>query len=210
MMSVQCPSCKEVHQAPESMVGQQVQCKNCGATFIVPRQASAPATPAASAVPAVPAAPSAGRSPGGGLGTLFGGTSPQWAKLLFCIGMVLVVFSRGCDSVNQRGVMRARAKYSEALRQMDDSGSRVTEAELADLDEAADNAETNVVIWGYWLEWLFLLGSISLATGSAVIALTGTKLDRIVCLIVIAILVANYFFFGGLANVMGYLRTVMR
>jgi hypothetical protein len=34
MIKVLCPSCKKAHQAPESILGRRVKCKDCGETFV--------------------------------------------------------------------------------------------------------------------------------------------------------------------------------
>ena len=35
MITVVCPSCLRIHQAPEVVLGKRAQCKDCGATFLV-------------------------------------------------------------------------------------------------------------------------------------------------------------------------------
>jgi DNA-directed RNA polymerase subunit RPC12/RpoP len=35
MVTVSCPTCKHAHSAPESLVGKWVQCKHCGAKFVI-------------------------------------------------------------------------------------------------------------------------------------------------------------------------------
>ncbi len=51
MMTVQCPSCRRVHPAPETILGKKVQCRDCGSAFVataaqdgVPSRTAAPAT----------------------------------------------------------------------------------------------------------------------------------------------------------------------
>jgi ribosomal protein S27E len=34
MINIHCPSCRRTHQAPESLAGKQVKCKNCGTVFV--------------------------------------------------------------------------------------------------------------------------------------------------------------------------------
>ena len=77
MVSIQCPSCRRIHQAPESIVGREVKCKDCGASFVA--QPSAGAPEAAAPRPTAQQAPSPARP------------RPQLLKPLLIAGGVVVV-----------------------------------------------------------------------------------------------------------------------
>ena len=61
MISIQCPSCRRLHQAPESLLGKEVKCKDCGTSFVAQtpvQPAMGPQGPAAARQrPLAPGAP---------------------------------------------------------------------------------------------------------------------------------------------------------
>ena len=116
-------------------------------------------------------------------------TPPKW---LLLIGLVLVIFSRGCDSIRSRGVARSSAKVAKAYQ--DDA----SEKKVENLREDARNAGINNVMWGYWSEWIFVLGSILLMIGLILVGFTGAGPERIICLAMIAIITFSIYI-GGIA-----------
>ena len=136
-------------------------------------------------------------------------------KLAVLVGLVVVLLARGGGVISSLGVARAQAKTSlarsdfdaewqariQAARKdkdtkkvaslqaaRDKTRAELTDGEWADLDRAARNASTNQKILVYWLEWLFWLGSIVLVIGLLLVAFYGTGAERVVCLIMIAVI----------------------
>jgi hypothetical protein len=112
-MVIACPQCGRKLQAEESAQDRQVRCPGCQNTFVIPARVAG-AVPVAEEVlpPAAPvpvaAAPRSAaqftRKPGFAV----------WAKPLLVAGLLLVVVSRGCDSLSSRGVVSAHAKMTQA------------------------------------------------------------------------------------------------
>jgi len=63
---------------------------------------------------------------------------------------------------------------------------------LAKRDAALDN-----VLWGYWREWAFVVGSIVLSIGCLMVGFKGTGAERMVCLVVIAIITFSVYVAGA-------------
>lgn len=184
------------------------------------------------------------RLPSVTLPTDFASFAQKFGVPLLMVGIVLVVFARGLDSLGNRGVARLTAKSAAAEDQFADSWeakslalqSKVdeireleepTEADdkrlevlleqQADLAEqradareelenntwrrlkiAARDAERNNAMWAYWREWLFVLGSILLTCGLLGVGFHGSGAERMVCLIMLAIITFSLYV-GGFA-----------
>ena len=168
----------------------------------------APAPQAPTGAPAAPApAPAPPVSRLGGPAML--------GKLLILSGLVLVLLARGGHTISTRGVARAQAKESLARTDFNDDWdnriqearedkdtkkvtslqaakteeqAKLTKGEWRDLKRDARDASTHQKVLAYWLEWLFWLGSIVLVVGLLLLAFYGTGAERMVCLIMIAII----------------------
>ena len=197
-MKTVCPHCQKQVEMSDDMLGKQVACPACQQEFTVTRLQDSTGSPAPAPTPGVPAAwqPSpfvSSQSPALNL------TPPKW---LLLIGLVLVIFSRGCDSIRSRGVARTSAKVAKAYN--DDA----SEKKVKDLREDAQDAGINNVMWGYWTEWIFVLGSILLMIGLILVGFTGAGPERIICLAMIAIITFSIYI-GGIAWIPSALNSVV-
>ena len=127
-------------------------------------------------------------------------TPPKW---LLLIGLVLVIFSRGCDSIRSRGVARTSAKVAKAY-----NNDAPDLKKVKNLQEDARDAGINNVMWGYWTEWIFVLGSILLMIGLILVGFTGAGPERIICLAMIAIITFSIYI-GGIAWIPSALNSVV-
>lgn len=142
-------------------------------------------------------------------------------KLLVLIGLSVVLLARGGNIVAARGVDRAKAKRKHAENQFADKWQekienakpaersklnkertaeqqKLTKGEWRTLTRDARDAEVNKDIYGYWLAWLYVIGSIALVVGLLLVAFHGTGAERLVCLIMIAIITFSIYV-GGLS-----------
>jgi len=163
---------------------------------------------------------------------------------LLMFGIVLVVFSRGLDSLGNRGVARLQAKSAAAVDQFNDTWETkqlALEAQIDDLQDedelsdsqqerltklteerselseerndtrnelertdwrqlkiAARDADRNNAMWAYWREWLFVLGSLLLVVGLLAVGFYGSGPERLICLIMLAIITFSLYV-GGFA-----------
>ena len=133
---VVCPGGHRV-RVTEEHFGQQVKCPTCGQTFKVPDVPMI--EPDASQLPKVDA--------GGAVSRLrerwkthapkMSGLALPAGRPMLAVGLLLVLISRGCDTVGQRGVTRARAKASIEQAQFDDQWDQKKlefQQQLDDLD----------------------------------------------------------------------------
>lgn len=230
-MIIPCSHCGKKLEVDESMSGRSARCPSCHQVFTIQLPAAgAPdvAEPAASApAKAEPEVPIA--SPAGGmLASLLGpwpascGRVTLVARVLLLAGLVLVLLSRGCDSIGNRAVLRASAKQQHVENEFRDKWDRQINAanpsemsglrekmskeraelekdDWAELKSAARDASSSNAMWGYWREWMFLAGTIVLVLGLVGTAFTsGVLVERILCLLMMAIITFSIYI-GGLA-----------
>jgi hypothetical protein len=138
------------------------------------------------------------------------------AKVLVAVGLVLVVFTRGCDSLGARAVKRADAQYRLARQRLDHRyDKRIEDAEgeeltdlreerteaLEDIEEDegrhAQLASSKYDSKAYWYEWGFLLGSIVLVLGLLGVGYGGNGAERLVALIMLAIITFSIYVGGA-------------
>lgn len=140
----------------------------------------------------------------------------------------MVVFARGCDVVNKRQSARLQAKLSleksavsdgfdaEVAEAREDLDGRELREELDDIREDhekkveklkeewrdleidARDARAHAATWSYWLEWLFVLGTLALCIGLVGTALSGTGPKQTVALGILGIIVFSIYV-GGMA-----------
>ena len=292
MVETRCPTCGKVYELSESMIGRKAQCKQCGAIFVVPQSTDIPsATPATSPPPPPTASAPQVATPAGPITSgasrirsllnrphrASGADDLLRAKILLAAGLVLVLLTRGCDSIGRRGISRANAKLTDAMRGFEDEygeqfnrldkeeqmvaeeierldslidkekdadakerlvekrskkdkaaatqrtkiGERRTElttkrrreerqltyGDWRDLRiDARDAAVTNDMR-GYWREWVFVIGSICLMIGCILVGFKGSGAERLICLIMIAIVTFSIYV-GGVAWVSSVQNTM--
>ncbi len=196
-MKTVCPHCQKQLEMSDDVLGTQIACPACQQEFSVTRlQESTGSPPAPSAgVPTAwqPSPYVPNRQ------TALELTPPKW---LLLIGLVLVIFSRGCDSIRSRGVARSSAKVARA--HYDDASDKKVEG----LRDDARDASIDNVMWGYWTEWIFVLGSILLMIGLILVGFTGAGAERIICLVMIAIITFSIYI-GGIAWIPSMLNSVV-
>ena len=152
---------------------------------------------------------------------------PAAGVLLLC-GMTLVVFSRGCDVVNKRQTARLaavlelekaefrdeyEAKVTDAQNKLEggdlrdklekletehDKASEGKKLKWRDMEIDARDARRHANAWAYWLEWLFLFGTLALCFGLVALALHGLGAQRWVALAILGIIIFSIYV-GGMA-----------
>ncbi len=108
-------TCPKGHrlQVSDAHLGQRIQCPACNESFVVP-DGSRPQSPAP------PSRPERWRI-SSDLTSDLGRFSLLAGRPMVAIGLVLVLLSKGCDSISQRGVDRADAIAKKAVEQFDDA-----------------------------------------------------------------------------------------
>jgi hypothetical protein len=127
-------------------------------------------------------------------------------KPLLFVGLVLVLFGRGCDAISMRSVGRTNALYETA--KLDDEKKRAESKEksskdednkeLKQLYETAQRASLEHSKWAYWYVWIFVFGTLLLMIGLLLVAFFGQGPERWVAYIIIAI-VSFSIYVGGAA-----------
>lgn len=121
---VVCPKGHRV-QITEAHFGRQVRCPTCNEPFVAPdlgaqEGAAESGEPSASGLPQVDTSGSARRFGSSSRGPGLMGFSLAAGRPLVAIGLLLVLVSRGCDSVGRRGIGRADAKARMARTKFSD------------------------------------------------------------------------------------------
>lgn len=201
-MIVSCPQCQKKLEVEAGSVGRQVQCPGCQKLFAV----SASPGVGGSSTPSYPPGPS--RRPASAT-AVPGLTGTGVGKLLLVVGLILVLFARGLDSLSARGVARAHARVSQAEAQEE------SDKEIRDLQEDARSAAYSNTMNAYWFEWLFVLGSVLLVGGLVWVGFAGSGAERIICLIMIAIVTFSIYiggtaWIGSIANNIAGVTSSMR
>ena len=236
-MITSCPHCSKRFTVDDSADGKQVRCTECERMFVVsaaepsiPDDSPAPEpAPAAEPPRKKSKRPRLPRLGGSGLAALTAQGGP--GKLLLLAGLVLVLFSRGGDAIGSRGVARAKAKLTAAQAEFNDKWQRQIDAtddpaernklrndmteqmqelnkgQWGDLRSAAEGAATSNVIWGYWREWLFVVGTMALAIGLVTVAFSTSGPERLVCLVMIGMLTFSIYI-GGVAWLASAVSTI--
>jgi hypothetical protein len=129
------------------------------------------------------------------------GMSRDIGIILLAAGLFLVVLSRTSESVFNRSAARTQARYQLAQADSDE----YDETELTELRDSANNANANVMAWGFWLSWPFMIGTLMLTHGLLVLAFTGQPIEQRVCVVMIAIItfslyVGGFAWFDSIAN----------
>ncbi len=157
---VNCPKGHRL-QVTEAHMGKQVRCPTCGETFVaaaetkpaapaapvVATSAAAPATPAidtSQQPPDLPQVQTAGPAWKAKLSTnipkfdIFSHTSGRW---LLMAGLLMVLASRGCDSIGSRGVDRLEGKAELVVTRFNDKWDEKRILIQADIDEIDEDIE---------------------------------------------------------------------
>ncbi len=197
-----CPSGHRI-QIQDAHIGRQITCPSCHASFVAM------------------AAPGA---PGDGGFTDFGGGGAAGmpmrqrgpadmtkvmnqfvGKPLLFLGLILVLFGRGCDSISMRSVGRVNAQYQMSLHEAMKKAAESKDAKSNPLDdkslkqqaEDAENARFNHTMASYWYVWLFVLGTILLMVGLLLLAFFAQGSERWVAYIMVAIVTFSIYVGGA-------------
>jgi len=122
-------TCPKGHrlQVSDAHLGQRIQCPACNESFVVPdgsRPQSAP-----------PSSKPERWKVSSGLASDLGRLSLLTGRPMVAIGLVLVLLSKGCDSISHRGVERAEAVAQRAREQFKDEGEGKELAIQREIDE---------------------------------------------------------------------------
>ncbi len=128
-------TCPKGHrlQVSDAHLGQRIQCPACNESFVVPDTGR----------PLSPAPPSrlGGWKISSDLASDLNRFSLLAGRPMVAIGLVLVLLSKGCDAIGQRGVDRADAMKVRAVEKFDD-GVKTRELDIQrEIDEIAARGE---------------------------------------------------------------------
>ena len=129
-------TCPKGHrlQVSDSHLGQRIQCPACNESFVVPDGSRPPvAGPAGQARSAGTSRPT--RTSDLGRFSLLAG------RPMVAVGLVLVLLSKGCDSISLHGVERAEAMAKKAVEQFDDDAKSKELDIQRQIDEIAARGE---------------------------------------------------------------------
>jgi len=205
-----------------------------GEALSSPAAEQTPGKDSTPAIEAAPRRPRSGRGRSGRGGGNFMATVQSFGygraigMPLLLIGLMLVLFSKGCDTVLNRYAGRATAKHqleqgrfsefqedwNERRSKIQDSSDTSTEKsdrmkrldkELSDkrkkLQELADDARDAKLknqMYGFLREALFVFGTMVLTLGLLSVGITGQGAERWVCLVMLAIITFSLYV-GGIA-----------
>ena len=149
-------------------------------------------------------------------------TAMTLGKLLVLFGLSVVIFARGCNGIQSRGVDRAQAKLSEAKNEFEDRWDdkmrpflkdkpkidtlneeksaedlRFRQTEWLKLIRSARDVDVRQRILAYWMEWIFVLGSVLLGLGLLTVGLYGKGAERTACLVMLGILTFSIYVGGS-------------
>jgi hypothetical protein len=182
----------------DHLAGQRIACPACQGPFTIPLPGTSRPQPAPGDPVGLPPVESAAKDRAKPAAKV-----PQLSIpiILLMAGLSLVLFSRGCNSINLRNVAKARAEVSQARR------DEVSQDLINDLRKDADAASDNCAIWGYWLEWAFVLGTLVLANGLILCSFTATGATRLMCLVMTAIITFSLYV-GGVAWIAALINSI--
>ncbi len=209
---VNCPNGHKLQVKPEHF-GLQVRCPICQAVMVVPDlSAGAPDSPS-NQLPLTRGTAQSQESTGGGMKPI--------GYILLVLGLVAVLAARGMDNLAARQVARAQAKVNAAEadfndnweKKLEDAKSeersarmeernkereRLEKGDWRDLKVAARNVKTHNDLNGYWFEMAFVIGAVLLALGLLIVGTQGVGAERVICLVMLAIITFSLFI-GGFA-----------
>src|SRR5215216_4017840 len=123
MPKVVCPNGHRL-QIKDTHIGQVIRCPSCQATFVATPLPGESVEGAVAPPAYTPGTPDAGyyetaapyRRPGPSLGLVFSARTFNLVigKPLLFLGLVLVLFGRGCDAIGMRSIARTQAQYQDA------------------------------------------------------------------------------------------------
>ena len=136
---------------------------------------------------------------------------------LVVLGVLIVLMSRGCDSLGGRKVARlqalAKSSETEFQRNWDREKSRLEDAQKlnelnnrkmeeqrelrqgkwAAYQEAAEDSETDNRMWSYWRQLGFLFGTMVLAVGLLFVTPTTEGPERWICLVMLTVILYSVY-----------------
>ena len=128
-------TCPKGHrlQVSDAHLGQRIQCPACNESFVVPDGSRSPS-------PGPPNRPEPWKiAPD--LASDLGRLSLLAGRPMVAFGLVLVLLSKGCDSISRRGVDRAEAIAQRAVEQFNDDGKAKELAIQREIDEITARGE---------------------------------------------------------------------
>lgn len=151
---------------------------------------------------------------------LSGGALLGAAQAILMLGLVLVLTARGCDSLGARNVVRLNARLSQEqqafkaklqeeinaepdaakqakLRESHDKQRSAQEKTWASMQNAVSDAASANLIWGYWREMTFVVGTILLSLGLTAVAFVGQGVERYLSFGLLAIIVFSVYIGGA-------------
>lgn len=165
-------------------------------------------------------APPGGPTPRGRALDLSGGAFVGAAQAILMLGLVLVLTARGCDSLGARNIVRLNAKLAQEQQAFNTKladelaaepdavkqgklrdGQTVQKATQAKvwntMQNAINDASSANMIWGYWREMMFVVGTILLSLGLTAVAFVGQGIERYLSFGLLGIIVFSIYIGGA-------------
>jgi hypothetical protein len=111
-------------------------------------------------------------------------------RILVIAGLLLALFSRGCDFAAQRSLARldAKAQLAEFQSTLASSAPQITPTPTERLAMAAQKARLTNQAWEFWRAVCFVVGTVLFAVGLFPLALSGNGADRWLGIVLLAVL----------------------
>ncbi len=233
-----CPNGHRL-RVTEAHFNQQIECPTCNTSFTVPDLS----TQAPEEVPEIDTG-NPSRRGGFSVGAFNTQAFAAMAgRPMLAVGLILVLLSRGCDSIGNRGVGRAQAKAQKVQTEFQDNWEadrtelenqiktiqdkeepapedskniadlrkqlsdlttdqqkarqKLEQGKWRDMGIVARDAAVNNRINGYWREIFFVFATVILAVGLLAVSWVAEGTERMVCLIMLAILTFSIYIGGA-------------
>ncbi len=136
---------------------------------------------------------------------------------LVVFGVLVVLMSRGCDSLGERKIARLHAladsaepafqrdwdreknrlKDPQAIAKLNSEKTKELESlrqgKWADYQVAADESDSNNRMWAYWRHLGFLFGTMVLAVGLLFVTPTTEGPERWICLVMLTVILYSVY-----------------
>jgi len=122
----------------------------------------------------------------------------KWeAKMLVNTEKVEEIQGKKAPSVDDtKAIEKLREESTTMSRDMEKERTKLQRGEWRDLTRASRDANTKNQLRGYWLELLFVLGTIFLTIGLVVVGVQGEGAQRWICLMMVAIITFSVYIWG--------------
>jgi len=98
---------------------------------------------------------------------------------------------------DQKRIAELRTRLNDILKDQGEERKELTEGSWRNLEISARNAKWNHAMWGYWHEWLFVVGTIAFTVGLILIGFGSQGPERWIALAMLGIIAYSLFVEGA-------------